>query len=301
MRLSIVIPSSGSKHDEKCLKELLKSIEEQDFPKEEYEIIIVREGNSEEAKAIGIQRATGEVIGLFCTDNLIIGSKVLEQLVKAAEHPEVVGAYTHRYYYDKGAPTLDRYFALLGANDPVCWWLGKADRRSYLSCPSPVPCISHVEHKSFPLHMPSIGDNGCFIKADLLKSVVKDPSLHYCIDACEDLRRAGHYTWAIIDTDGVAHRSGLSFKTWLLKRWKYVNNLYWARYKDRRWVMVKTPMDYCKVATFTCASLLVLPQVFVSLKGYCSVRDKAWFIHPIICYVLTLMYGASCFRSLFRH
>ena len=55
MKLSLIIPCKD-KNDPK-LQELLKSIEIQDFPKDEMETLIITEGTSESAKAIGIRRA----------------------------------------------------------------------------------------------------------------------------------------------------------------------------------------------------------------------------------------------------
>ena len=48
------------------------------------------------------------------------------------EHKDVIGVETLRYHYDPHASLLDRYFALFGAGDPLVWYLGKADRLSYI-------------------------------------------------------------------------------------------------------------------------------------------------------------------------
>lgn len=65
MQLSLVIPCKDISDPK--LGELLRSIEAQDFPKDELETLIITEGTSESAKAIGIRRAKGEMIGILST------------------------------------------------------------------------------------------------------------------------------------------------------------------------------------------------------------------------------------------
>ena len=79
MKLSLVIPAKD-KNDPK-LADLLKSIEAQDFTKEELEILVITEGTPESAKAIGIRRAKGEVIGILASDNELIVTDFLSVIM----------------------------------------------------------------------------------------------------------------------------------------------------------------------------------------------------------------------------
>lgn len=285
IRLSLVIPCGPD--DERLLQELLISIDYQHFQKEELEVLIMREdaGNSEEAKARGILKASGRIIGMLCADNQLLGTTFLQDLCEAAEDPQVVGAYPARYAWMSGDPPLNRYFALLGANDPVCWWLGKADRSSYLE-----PLSQHADLLQFRDSIPSLGDNGCFFKRQALQLVVREPSqFGSCMDMCEDLRRLGYATYAIIN-HVIWHKTGLSFWKYLRKRYHYVQTLYWQAYGIRRWRMVSTWSDWIKILLFALSSLLLVPHLWVSLRGYRRIKDPAWFFHPVICWTLTLCY-----------
>lgn len=288
IRLSLIIPCAPQ--DEPQLQELLSSIDRQCFQKEELEVLIMREGNSEEAKAYGIQRSQGAILGLLCADNQLLGNTFLSEMCAAAENPGVIGAYPRHYAWMSQDPPLNRYFALLGANDPLCWWLGKADRSMHGGRPA-----RRVDRVTFGRVLPSVGDNGFFVKAAAIKPFVTDPARHFCIDVCEDMRRAGLATYTITP-NVIWHKTGSSFWTWLKKRWRYTNELYWRDYAKRRWKMVDTPRDWWLCLWFAIASGLLLPQVFVVLRGYRRVKDPAWLWHVPICLCCTLLYTCAMMR-----
>ena len=287
--LSIVCPVRSL--DDPQLAEFLQSLDCQDMPKGSYEVILETRGNSEEAKWYGIQRARGEIIGFFCIDNVIRYSDFLRSMVQAAQAEGVTGAYTRRYAYVKKAPPLDRYFALLGANDPLCWWIGKADRESYLSAWG-----TRLKHQL------SLGDNGCFIKRALILQVLPKEASQFgsCMCLCEDLRQAGHSTWTVLYSEALWHKTGISLLSYLKRRHRYVRELYWQRKSVRRWHMVSTRQDWIRVVLFALSSLLVLPHLWLSYRGYRRVQDPAWFIHPGLCFLITCLYSWLIIEHLWR-
>lgn len=284
LMLSLVIPVGA--HDAAHLARLLASLDQQDFPKASLETLLIREGNSEEAKAIGIRQAQGEVIGMLCTDNVFTSSTFLSEMVDAARQPGVVGAYPSHYAYRRQDTLLNRYFALLGANDPLCWWLGKADRQGYYS-------DSKFGTTQFAKSIPSLGDNGFFIKSSLAKSILTTPDrFGSCMDMCEDLRRQGHATYAITPNT-LWHRTGESWTMYVRKRWRYTQTLYWAKRGMRRWQMVDGWRDWVGCLSFASVSLLGMPHFVLALCGYTRIRDLAWFLHPLVCLLLTGLYAAA--------
>jgi len=147
IRLSLITPAK-SLNDPK-LKELIASIERQDFPKDEMEHLIITEGTSESAKAIGIRRAKGEVIGILASDNEL----VYEDHLSYAYHWARCGYfYSLKYHHQMKDDILNRYFALIGGNDPLCYYMKKNDKRTHFSY--------------FTNKKGCIGDNGFFIRKD---------------------------------------------------------------------------------------------------------------------------------------
>ncbi len=72
MIFSCIIPASQKDAESQKLKDLIASIKAQDFPQDQIEILTISEGDSEQAKAIGIRQARGEICAMFCADNMIM-------------------------------------------------------------------------------------------------------------------------------------------------------------------------------------------------------------------------------------
>ncbi len=287
-KLSIIVPART--RTDPHLRRFLSSVQAQEFPKEQMEVLVITEGNSEQAKAIGIQKARGEILGFFCADNMMRDRNFLQAMVWYASRPEVTGAYTYQYDHVKEDTFLSRYFALLGANDPLCWWLNRADRQDYLASNLLRGIVDF--NKPFPLRLPSIGDNGFFVKREALSKVAIDPDRHFPMDLCEDLRQAGESRYWITPQK-LWHRSGEQFIDYFRRRYVYTRDLYFKQIQKRRWHMVDRG-DWPRVLGFCLASVLVVPHLWTSLRGYSKVKDPAWFLHPVVCAGLTFLY-ALCF------
>lgn len=289
-QLSIIIPSKSA--DAPDLKRLQASLSHQSF--QDFEVLVETTGNSEEAKASAALKAQGDIVAFFCADNDFRDRDFLRTMVWYATQPDVTGAYTAQYDYVSSDPPLNRYFALLGANDPLCWWLGKADRSGYdqrRDC--------HTHQVTFRSYLPSLGDNGFFIKRDILLQANFTPkTFGSCMCVCQDLAQQGYATYWVVAEQKLWHRTGDSLLGYLKRRFHYVKTLYFDRYQIRRWRMVESRTDWLKVITFAIASFLLLPHLWLSLRGYRRVRDPAWFLHLPICFLLTCVYTWAMMRSI---
>ena len=266
MKLSLVIPAKSV--DDPKLKELLRSIESQDFPKDEMETLVITEGTSESAKAIGIRKAKGEVIGILASDNELMYPETLSWSYKNAV--TFGSATASEYYYKLDDDILNRYFALIGGNDTLSYYMGKNDKSSYLG------------FKSNPTG--SIGDNGYFVRKVAIENT--DLDNYYHIDNAIETGCFVRYT-----PFPIWHKTGGNIFSFFAKRYRY--GLQHAFNKNRRWHLVNfsKPQDIRRLLWFILCSLTLIEPLCLSIRGYLKVRDMAWFIHPIACLMTLSTYA----------
>lgn len=281
---SCVIPASAKDAESQNLKDLIASIKAQDFPQDKIEILVITEGDSESAKGIGIKRAKGEIIGMFCSDNYITDIKLFYWAHKGlSEHIEWSAVYPNRYKYVKQDNSLNRYFSLIGGNDPVCWYIGKNDREPHASC------LRRTSN-----YQPSYGCNGFFYRATDIKSTNLDN--YYPMDNA--LEVPGKIAQML--SESIWHRTSDNLITFLKKRYKYARDLYSDR-TDRRWKIVDTTADCWRLAFFIFCTITVVPCLFTSLRGFKRVHDIAWFWHYPVCLGFLITYSILAFRNLFKY
>ena len=276
MRLSLVIPAKN-KNDPK-LQDLLRSIDAQDFPKDEMEVLVITEGTSESAKAIGIKRAKGEVIGILASDNEIMHKSFLRTMVSYATLND--SCYPALYVHKSDDNLLNRYFALIGGNDPLAFYMNKNDR---------FPYFDGICNPSG-----SIGDNGFFIKRSLIEKTDLDNYFH--IDnALESVGSSnpvfGEFIW---------HKTGGNIFHFFAKRYRY--GLQHAFNPNRRWHLVdfSKPKDIVRLIWFILATLTVIQPLSLSIRGWLKIRDVAWFLHPLVCLMTLGVYTVLVIHHVLR-
>ena len=271
MKLSLI--TAAKSLDDPKLKELIASIERQDFPKDEMEHLIITEGTSESAKAIGIRRAKGEVVGILASDNELVETNFLSRHYSMAQiEGSAQGCY---YHYEKNDDVLNRYFSLFGFNDPLAFYMGKCDR---------VPRVDVIGPLEPGINC-TIGDNGYFVRKDLIENTDLDNYFH--IDNALEAMNKPFYLYS-----SIWHKTGGNLIHFLRKRYRY--GLQHAFNKNRRWHLVdfSRKEDICRLVWFVIASLTLIHPLSTSIRGYLKLRDLAWFYHPVMCIATTLVYGS---------
>lgn len=277
------------------LEDLRRSIRVQDFPQDQIEILEITEGDSEQAKAIGIKLAEGKICAMFCSDNFLSDKNLFRKIYYAFRlEPGVSGVYTKFYSYIPKDNSLNRYFSLMGFNDPIPFYLGKCDRYSL--------CQYNKEDLyslvAFPDEVPSLGDNGFFYRTDHIRDTNLDH--YYPMDNAEDLRAQGLYYYVRLDEGGIWHRTtDGNLISFLIRRYRYARDLYCDR-SDRRWRMFDGTRDYLNLWIFVLSALTIIPCLAVSLKGFIRVRDFAWFWHWPVCAGFLIMYSLLTIRTLWK-
>lgn len=317
-KYSVAVPMI-SYNDEAILEDCLSSIRNQDYDQNLIDILIVDGGSSDGTLkiaqkygatiisrpdlknqpnirvTIALQTARADLILSFSADNRLQEKDALSEMVKILEDQEVVACETLRYGYSKTDPILSRYFALIGGCDPIAVGLGKADRGPYdknywHSFGTAQDCGEYYKIKFKPdiAKIPTIGANGFLIRKELLdKMDCKENIAH--TDMCVSLIRKGYDTFAFVKDKHVVHYINIRPLPFLKRR------LFWAKVysadKIKREYGVFQKRDTARLALMIFANLTFIIPLVRAVKGYLVVRDRAWFLHPLMCFTFTLGYS----------
>ena len=323
MFLSVVIPTLNS---EKTLGECLAAFRAQTLPCDAYEIVIADAGSSdrtldiarehgvntitgnplktgEAGKTCGIKAAKGDVIALIDSDNILPDSGWLEQMLAPFSDPEIVATEPLEYTCRKGDPALTRYFAMLGMNDPICLFTGNYDRTSAVTGKWTELPVSQEDKGSYlklrlgAETLPTIGANGFVFRRSLLDGVKWEPYL-FDIDILYDrIAKDGSVAVAKVKT-GIVHLYCARLGDFVRKQRRRIRDfLYFAQEKERTYPWNRQRKS--GIMLFCLATMLVLPLIWQSVKGFARRPDRAWFYHVPVCWITLWVYGIGTLSKVF--
>ncbi len=319
--LSVVIATYNS---DKTLEKCLNSIQIQEYPKNKIEIIIADGGSRDKTleiakkfttrivkvtgvkqgaevnRALGIHQAINEILVLIDHDNILPHKIWLKEMVYPLAHDKnIVGVETLRYQYDPSFTILDRYFALFGVNDPLPFYLGKADRLSYLYNEYNLAGNKRDVGKYYEVvfdrdRIPTLGANGCLVRRELLLKYakVKPADYFFHIDVHVDLIKKGFNKYAFVN-NSITHLSGHKDILSYLKRRKFFMSKYHLADLSKRRYSVYEKGDFWKLVYFIIISLTFIKPILDAVRGYAKIRDIAWFLHPLMCFGTVVIYGVT--------
>ncbi|MEM0050454.1 glycosyltransferase family 2 protein [Thermofilum sp.] len=312
--VSIVIPTYNS---ERTLAQCLESIARQDYPREKIEIIIADGGSKdktleiaknfgvnkilhnplrtgEAGKAVGVEVAKNEIILFQDSDNVLDGQDWLRRMVEPFEDTSIVGAEPLYYTYRKEDSLITRYCALLGMNDPLCLYLGNYDRYSYVTGKWTELLVKITDYGSYLLlelnekNIPTIGANGFLVRREALRRVDYKPYL-FDVDVVYQLIRIGQNRFAKVKI-GIVHMFASNARTFMRKTYRRIRDyLFYEKRGMRNYPW--RHLSRLRILKFTLYTLLLVPIVRDSIKGYKKVPDKAWLFHPLACWLTLFTYS----------
>jgi glycosyltransferase involved in cell wall biosynthesis len=321
--ISVIIPTFNSSATiDKCLQ----SVRTQDYPQDSVEIVIVDGGskdntkqiifryevklfqidpkkqNVEYNKAIGIQKSKGELLLMLDHDNILPNDNLLKEMIQPfLDHKELVGVETLRYGYDSKNTLLDRYVALFGVADPLAFYIGKADRVSfiyedYYKKYHPEDCGNYYLVHFANNNIPTIGANGFMIRKKILvENANASPATFFPIDVNVDLINKGFNTYAFVK-DSIIHLTGHgNILDYLKRRMLFMRQYYLSEesisMRKLRRYSVYEKKDFWRLLFFILISLTLIVPLVDSIRGYRKIHDVAWFINPILCFGFVIIYG----------
>lgn len=322
--LSIIIPTLNAA---KVLETCLKSIKKQTF--KDYEILIIDGGSTdntkiiakkyrckviknplktaEAAKALGLKMASGKYIALIDSDNILPSIYWLSKMLLPFKDLSIIGSEPISFTYRKNAGYIERYSALIGANDPFAYVNGNYDRYSYLSNKWTGLKLNTEDRKSyFKLKivdcrfLPTIGANGTIFRKDFINKFFKGDYL-FDIDILAMAPKPLYFAKVKI---GIIHTFCESSLTKFIKKQnRRLTDFYiYKNHRQYQWQNSNLPIKY------TLYSLLIIPSLFDSLRGFIKKSDLAWFFHPLAClltwwiyFIVTIKYRLNLLKPLQRN
>ena len=320
--ISIIIPTLNSA---RTLNRCLKEIWIQDYPKESVEVLICDGGScdgtraiaqgyqagqilenplktGEAGKALGLRNAKGDLVAFIDSDNFVIGSDWLRRMVAPfQEDPEVVMSEPLYFHWDPLAPPITRYCALMGMNDPLCYYTGNFDRWNVAAEKwTGIPISTHDEGDWvwFELgaedRMPTLGANGTIYRRKVL---IELPLSNYLFDVDvphllvnQKPQRFAKVRCAIL------HWYCPTFPDFVRKQKRRI-----CDYLSTKQSRLRTghQKSYSRSGTirFILATLLIFPCAKTSLQGFFKKRDVSWFLHWPLCLSTLVIYAISWVHS----
>lgn len=317
--ISVVMPTLNS---QRTLEQALDSIIMQDYPQEKVEIIICDASSSdntieiaktytnriyfnplrtgEAGKAIGVKHASGDIIALIDSDNLLPEKNWFRRMVEPFNDPEIVGSEPLSYTYRKNDGYITRYCSLIGMNDPLCLFLGNYDRFCTLSGKWTETKVIQSDKGSYiKVHLnekqiPTMGANGFLIRKEQLKQCSVSDYL-FDIDVIYELTTQGYLHYAKVKI-GIVHIFSGNISTFIRKQRRRINDYeYYNTLNFRKYPWIKTNKK--GIFKFFVFSVLVVPLLLQSIIGYSKKKDSAWLFHIPACWLTLLIYGYGSIRN----
>ncbi|EKD94516.1 MAG: glycosyl transferase [uncultured bacterium] len=261
---------------------------------------------AEAAKALGVKKATGSIIALIDSDNVLTSNLWLEKLVKPlVEDSTIIASEPIYFEYREIDHWLTRYFALIGMGDPVNLFIGNYDKYNYLSKSWTNVDLQQEEKRGYIKvklvnRIPTIGANGFLIRKSVLDNYPASDYL-FDVDVLEYLVKKNSIFVAKVN-QGVVHLFSGDVSTFIRKQRRRIRDyLYHYYYKNSKKTenSLESPFIFWGIVKFVASCILVLPLVYQTLIGYSRKKDIAWLFHPIACYITFFSYTYETIRFIF--
>jgi len=326
-RISILIPTLNAA---RTLELCLTAIRNQDYPADKTELIIADAGSTDETcaiatrfnvakivknplqtgeagKAAAAQAATGDILVLIDSDNILPEANWLTRMTAPFADPDVFASEPLEYTRRQSDSDLTRYFAMLGMNDPLNLFIGNYDRYSAISRKWTGLNMETADRGDWlkvridtTKPIPTIGANGFLIRRSALEGVHWHP-YWFDVDVVREAAAlsANNAAYVAKVKTGIVHLYCDSLETFARKQKRRIRDfLYFSPERARVTVPGERRQLLIGIAAFSLATILVFPLIAQRKHANNRIADPAWRLHGPVCRITLCTYAAGALRKL---
>ena len=322
MIISFVIPTLNA---DSVLETCLKSIKKQSLSPKNYEIIIADGGSTdntlkiakkyhakivknplktaEAGKAIGVKNASGKYIALIDSDNILPTKNWLRTNINILEKDQtLIGTEPLFFTYRPKAGFIERYSALTGVNDPYAFVSGVYDRQNYINFKWTGLKIDQEDKKQYlkielkpNSIIPTIGANGTIFRSNFLKNNLNSDYLFDIDIIANCLHKNQKSIYFAKVKQGIIHTfCESSIKKFIRKQKRRLID-YYSYNKLRQFNWDET--NKSGILKFILYTILIIPMLFDTIRGFVHKPDIAWFFHPVACCITLFIYSTTFIKN----
>ena len=255
--------------------------------------------NEEEARALGLEAAGGDLVLLLDADNELVGEDWLARLVAAVGiAPDAVSADCLFHAWRPSDPPVTRLCALIGGTDPLAIDLGWADRWAHHRGRWTGFDVEVGEAGDVLLvridadRPPPMGSNGFLVEREPLAATQYRPFVHS--DVVGDLAEAG-YRFARVP-QGVVHHYAPTVRLYARKAIRRARRTVSGEPPQRRGLSVGRRA----LAGRVLYAVTLAGPIRDAIRGNRVHPDRAWALLPLLYLITVGAYGIETVRGLIR-
>lgn len=294
-RVELIVPDAGStdgtiaiaeRHGARILPNPLKS--------------------GEAGKAVGVKAASGDLVLLLDSDNIIMGRDWLRRMVQPfIEDADVMFCEPARFGSVPSDHFIVRWHGLLGAADPLTIYTGNYARECVLTgtwtgfrhSSSPREGWSRVELSAD--EVPVLGANGFMIRRRAY-DVLPVGDYLFDLDYVHALVQRGHNVLGRPDV-AVRHLFVDSISRYRVKTRRRVDDFFFFADSGQRTYPWTGPSQSKQILRFILSTVLVVPVLRDAVRGHRRQPDlAAWSWHVLSCWVTLGVYAVGTVRGKLR-
>lgn len=320
--IDIIIPTLNA---DKVLASCLRPIRSQLYPQSKIRILIIDGGSTdntlsiarkfkcqifanplktaEAGKAVGLKQATAQYVALIDSDNILPHRHWLTKMITPLETDlDLIGGEPIKFTYRPRAGFIERYSALIGANDPYAYVTGIYDRQNHINyrwtgLQTPFQNFpSFLKIKLSPHQiLPTVGANGTVFRTSFLQKYFQGNFL-FDIDVITSALNATRKPLYFAKVkQGIIHTYCESSVSKFIRKQnrRLVDYYIYQNQRSFNWSTVNRQ----SALKFIFYTILIIPSLTETTIGFIHQPDLAWFFHPVACFLTLYIYSKNFLKN----